>query len=756
MDNFYKNKEDMYLLTLKSSPKGGWTSIRRFEAKEYPEVKNATTLKNYKEDELKLSYNNNTFTPKGIVIDSSFFKVFTFSLKLGQLDGLAEDREAIVLSETYSKKIFGDKNPIGKSLKVVMEYYEGVRIVKGIVKIPPNSSLSFDYLLPAGRSNFGSNEFNRMGIDFIRVNDQFNPEAFNEKIKHINNNVPRFYPQYTKSITKVVPFKDLYLDSQYKTIVNRTHLNTGDKNNNNILKIIILVVFLVSMLNYTSLQIVNTHSVTKNIIISKINGALKKHIYIQKIVETLIIVGLSALIITFFYNLISPSFNAFVKVNLAPPLWKILLVNSIILAAIAFLGLVYPMIIIHRFSDVKNLKQNNSSQKINGKQFIVIGQFALAFVLLISSVIVHRQLQLMLNKDLGFSSEDIVRVKLFYETPYNPEIRFWSDERKKQETEMLQKIPQYINDQLASFSSVEKVAQGYSPLDPFTIDWKNKENNEQLEPFHTLIITPGYLDMFNLQVTQGRFFDKTKDKPRNNIIMLNEAAVKYWNITDINSTRILGRSWGGAEGYQIVGVVKDFNFQHLSAKPKPLMMLYWADPDADYFIKFTKNSTQEGLQQLEKLFKEINPNQTFSYSFLSNELDALYIKERRLSTIYIFFTIIALLISAIGLFTIALYDTRRRIKEIGIRKVNGATSTEIVTMLNKDFMKWVFIAFIIATPIAYYAMNSWLMNFAYKTALSWWIFIVAGLFTLIIALFTVSWQSYFAAKKNPVTALRDD
>jgi putative ABC transport system permease protein len=169
-----------------------------------------------------------------------------------------------------------------------------------------------------------------------------------------------------------------------------------------------------------------------------------------------------------------------------------------------------------------------------------------------------------------------------------------------------------------------------------------------------------------------------------------------------------------------------------------------------------KNKIQEGLTQIEKLFKEINPTQTFKYSFLSDEINTLYLKEKRLSTIYMLFTIIALIISGIGLFTIALYDTRRRIKEIGIRKVNGATSTEIVIMLNKDFIKWVIIAFFIATPIALYTMSNWLQNFAYKTALSWWIFALAGLFTILISLLTVSWQSYNAAKNNPVESLRDD
>src|SRR5690606_30284044 len=231
-------------------------------------------------------------------------------------------------------------------------------------------------------------------------------------------------------------------------------------------------------------------------------------------------------------------------------------------------------------------------------------------------------------------------------------------------------------------------------------------------------------------------------------------------VEDISTTYMLNKYWDEQDGYQIIGVIKDFNNEHLSKKPQPLIMVYFGDPDIDidndFFIQFKEGTTTDGLNFVENLFKEINPNETFSYTFLSDDIAALYDKEKRLSTIYILFTIIALLISAIGLFTIALYDTQRRIKEIGVRKVNGATVPEILFMLNKDFMKWVLLAFIIACPIAYYAIHKWLENFAYKTSLSWWVFVLAGVFTLIIALLTVSWQSYKAATQNPTESLRDE
>ena len=185
-----------------------------------------------------------------------------------------------------------------------------------------------------------------------------------------------------------------------------------------------------------------------------------------------------------------------------------------------------------------------------------------------------------------------------------------------------------------------------------------------------------------------------------------------------------------------------------------MYLYYMNDIFSNFLIEFEPEAIQAGLQFAEQLFNEVNPGETFQYTFLSDEVEALYQKEKRLSQIYIIFTIIAFLISATGLFAISLYDTRKRTKEIGIRKVNGAKVSEILAMLNKDFLKWVVIAFVIAIPFAYYAMNKWLENFAYKTGLSWWIFALAGLLTLGIALITVSWQSWRAATRNPVEALR--
>jgi putative ABC transport system permease protein len=317
-----------------------------------------------------------------------------------------------------------------------------------------------------------------------------------------------------------------------------------------------------------------------------------------------------------------------------------------------------------------------------------------------------------------------------------------------------QKSYQFVKNELESHTSIETYSQGGSPIEPYPMPWNLQGDKNDYTTQNTLIVSPHHPSLLGLKLKEGRFFDTEMDKSRENKVVINEAAKKFWGIVDISQSRLLNKYWSRDIGYEILGVIKDFNYEHLSVRPRPLVMLYFEDVDANFLIKFKEGAIQSGLQFVQQLYSKINPGESFQYSFLSEEIAALYQKEKRLSQIYLMFTLIALLISATGLFTIALYDTHKRTKEIGIRKVNGARVSEILTMLNKDFIKLVAIAFVIAIPIVYYAMNKWLENFAYKTDLSWWIFALAGLLALGIALLTVSWKSWKAATRNPVEALR--
>jgi len=355
----------------------------------------------------------------------------------------------------------------------------------------------------------------------------------------------------------------------------------------------------------------------------------------------------------------------------------------------------------------------------------------------------------MLHKDLGFDSKNIIRVKMFRRLPFTGNLDEWKKSNAEQK-----KNYQYVLNELSSISAIASFAQGVSPIDPYIMPWKLKGSEKDYLSQNVLTVNSDYLKLFGLKIIEGRFFDLEKDKSRALKVVINEEAKKFWEIKDIKQSRILNKYWGDSIGYEIVGVVKDFNYQHLSVKPQPLFMVYFDDVDNDFLIKLKDGSRQIGLQSVSKLFKEVNPGEDFSYTFLSDEISALYQKEKKLSQVYFIFTIIALLITAIGIFVIAIYVAQRRTKEIGIRKVYGARISEIIFMLNKDFVKLVLIAIVIAWPITWFAMHKWLENFAYKTGLSWWIFVIAGVFAIGIALLTVSWQSFRAARRNPIKSLK--
>jgi len=748
MDNFHKREKDIYLLTIQQSPESEIEVIDanmffHFNYKDYPGIENITTLKKYKKGEIVFKYGENSMSPAGLVTDSTLFDIFDFNLIVGDKRTVLHDPDAVIFTKSFAKKLFGNEDPVGKVVRM-SERIEKNYTVKGIVEDPPpNSSINFDFILSEH-----SGRFSRSGGNFILVNNNFNKADFVEKIKDLGHK----HQQFTESRMDVMSLNDVYFNSAGVDF-NGIFSKFGNKKSIHILFAIIGVVFIITLLNFSNLQIISINSSLKNIGINKFSGAGKKHIFYQKITELLVLIVISAILISMAFILVVPSFNEIVGVELSPKIGQIFLLNFTVLVLLVVAAMIYPSIVFMKISITNSLKNQIYSQnKLAGRNIVATVQFALSFILLIASIVVVKQLHLMLNQDLGFTSNNIIRTNLFHYSSFSG-----TKEEIKDKRETLAKNYQYVKNELASHSLIKNFAQGESPIDPFVMPWKIKGSDKDFTSGNALTVTPDYLNLLGLKMVEGRFFEKERDESRGDNVVINEAAKRYWGITDISKDRILNKYWSlgdDAGGYEIIGVVKDFNYQHLSVKPQPLIMLYFENIDDSFLIQFEDGATQSGIQFVQQLFNKINPGEAFSYNFLSDDIGAMYQKEKRLSEIYILFTIIAYLISAIGLFAISLYDTRRRIKEIGIRKVNGAKISEVMALLNKDLVRWVLIAFLIATPVAWYAMHKWLENFAYRTSLSWWIFALAGLLALGIALLTVSFQSWKAANRNPVESLR--
>jgi putative ABC transport system permease protein len=746
MDGFHKREKDIYMMVIKASPESGYDAIEasltfKFNYKDYPELENLVSLKKYPKGEIKVSTGELVFSPEVLIADSTFFCLFDFKLLTGNKKTILSEPGNAIITEDYAQKVFGDRDPIGQEIKVTASDIKTYTI-KGIVeRLPSNSSITFDIILP---NQF--NTYDRMGADFLLVNKKFNKEEFVKKIENIGH----FHPQFTESKLGVVAFNDIYFNKSSSNSYYSIFTRFGDKKNIYVLFVIMIIIMAITALNFTGLQVIIINAGVKNIGISKIMGLRSRGFVVQKAVEIMLLICLSTLAITVAYMVVLPFFNSFTQVLLSPPVWKIITLNLAIITTLFALAIIYPVVIALKVPIIESLKGKifSGSFLVSQKSIVTI-QYALTIILIIAFLVIFRQVSLMLNKNPGFDSENVIRVKMFRRLPFTGSMDEWKKREKEQ-----QENYQYILHELASIPAIANFAQGESPLSPYAMPWKLKDVEKEYKSQNVLTVQPGYLKCLGLKISEGRFFDAQKDKSRENKIVINEAAKKYWGIKDIQKALVLNSYWGDSAGYEIIGVVKDFNYEHLAVKPQPLFMVNFEDAFNDFLIKFTGGAVQSGLQSVAKLFKEINPGEDFSYSFLSDDMAALYQKEKRLSLIYFVFTIVALLITAIGIFVIAIYDTQRRTKEIGIRKINGARVTEIITMLNKDFVKLVFIAFVIACPIAWYAMHKWLQNFAYKTELSWWLFAAAGLTALTVAILTVSVQSYKAATRNPVEALR--
>lgn len=745
MNGFHKRVKDIYMMTFQISPESqrdpvAASSFLKFNYKDYPELESLVSLKKYSKDQIKVSSGETSFSPEVLIADSTFFTLFDFKLLIGNKKTILSDPGTAIITEDYARKIFGVKDPVGQEIKVTESGIKTYTIKGVIEKQPSNSSITFDIVLP-----IHSGSYNRgAGADFLLVNNKFNQEEFVKKIENLGHSI------FTGSKLSLIAFDDIYFYENNNFIFQLIFSRFGDKKNVYVLCVIMLIVFAITTLNFSGFQVIQINAGIKEIGLGKVMGIKKRELFMQKTVEIMLLIFLSSLVVTISYVAVLPYFNSFTKVFLSPSVLEIIVLNITIIIALFALAMIYPIIMALKIPIIDSLKGKvfSGSFLVSQKSIVTI-QYTLTIASIIASIVIFRQVSLMLHKDLGFNSENIIRVNMFKESPFIGS----EDDRKKREAEK-QKSYQYLRNELASIPAISDFAQGDGPLNPpMLMSWKLKGGEKDYLSQKGLFVQPDYLKVLGLKISEGRFFDAKKDESRANKIVINEAAKKYWGIKDIQESRMqMGER--DSTGHEIIGVVKDFNYQHLSGKPQPLFMEYFEDIRMNFLIKFRDGSVQSGLQSVSRLFKEVNPGEDFSYSLLSDEIAALSQKEKRLSQIYFVFTNIALLITAIGIFVIAIYDVKRRTKEVGIRKVYGARIGKIMFMLNKDFVKLVLIAFIIACPISWYAMHKWLENFAYKTELSWWIFAAAGAVSVAIALLTVSVQSYKAATRNPVEALR--
>ena len=741
-DRFFNNKENIYRVNFGgevngvstkacSSPQGvGPEALSVF-----PEVANFTRIRELVRKPFKIE-NNQFYVEKGLSADSTFFSVFSYQAKSGDLSKSLNRKDVVVLDAYLAEKCFGNENPIGRSLDIDQHTY----IVSAVIRnIPENSHLQFHYLTPVLNLP-GDWQNNTWGSDnctqYLVFKAKINMAEFEDKLTQMLYNKTNIWKEYKVKLS-LQPLNEIHFSTGYLL----ENAVKGNLQNVNMLSIVALLILLIACTNFTNMFISASFQRIKSTGIKITSGASRLTIIREFSTEVLCYVLFAYILSLGFVKLVIPVFNSLTKVHLQVNFFSynfLLLSGSVIFFTMVIAGS-FPGYYISRNKPGLVLKQGFktlSGRKHNIQKSLVAMQFITAILLIISVIFIQKQVNFLRTKNLGFDKENIVFI--------NTTGEFRNFQNISRLKENLIKNPDIT--EISTQNSLPTVFENggfmYTANNP-----NHKIHGEQIS------IGEGYFDMMKIQFIEGgQDFDYSNN--RIECCVINETAAKQLNlippfsgqsIFNVNENKYL----------TIKGVIKDINTKSLSLKISPCLYTkatYFNDNGIIIFRMARINS--EVLASIKNYCTKNNPSIPFEYHFLNQTYDELYLNEARTQKIFQWFTLLSILISGLGLYAMVQFITETRTKEIGIRKVNGARVIEILTMLNAGFIKWVLIAFVIACPIAYYAMHQWLQNFAYKTELSWWVFAMAGLVAVAIAVLTVSWQSWRAATRNPVEALR--
>ena len=731
-DKFNKNFKNIYMVASEwkySDGKSDFimetpTPLGPYLKDNFPEVIQSTRFEKQFGGRF-LEVENNKFLEQGFAIEPSFFDIFTIDFVTGDSKAIANKPNSIFISQHLANKFFGNENPLNKPITFYPNADETKQYeVCGVYKnIPDNSSLQHDFLIPISISD-PNNWFAFGESTFLLLPNEIDKAKLNEKIAQFYD-----YDELGFDIGWYLhPLKDMHFHSDFQQFV----YHPGSIQYVYIFTIAGIFILLIAVLNFISIVTVLSTNRLKESGIRKISGASKRKIIFSFVAEPFVLVSLSIIFTFLLIEIFQPLFNTLSDSTFVSFHQNTFVLLALILTGLAIAGIsgIVPGIFIANLNPSDALKQKNKSAGGSYRKYLVAVQFTLAIVLMSSTFLIHKQLNYIFNKDLGFKKENIVHVPLKGKMGEN----YW-----------------LIKQNLLKEPNVEQVTNG-SPVfssgvefPGWTWDGVNKDEKHsiaKIEADNNLIKT------FQLEIVQGDNF--SENNSNNNKVIINEEAVKVMNMGNPISQHMQLNG----EDYEIIGVVKNFHSRHFSHKIRPLMIIYGAGGHNLYVRYKNDNDKAKIIALANREYDKFNPEFPFEYHFFSDEFTATYRNEQKMLTLLSYFVVVAFLILGFGLYGLSKQMAMSKTKEIGIRKVNGAKISEVMVMLNKDFVLWVIIAFIIATPIAYYAMNKWLENFAYKTTLSWWIFAVAGVLALGIALLTVSWQSWRTATRNPVEALR--
>jgi putative ABC transport system permease protein len=687
----------------------------------------------------RFNYNKNLFVCDGIpytikrsyFVDPDVFDIFTFSFIEGNKATALGDPHSIVLTESEAKRIFGTKSPVGKILRTSGE---DLLVTAVVADLPGNSHIKFDALLPIQSLGLISREIffswkNPVFQTFFLLKGEFDLTRFEDQVSLYINSLYRNLNAkeqagYSNTEFPLRSFKSLYFD-----IPRGGNYIHGNYQNVYIYSFLAFLVLCVAIFNFINLSTANASVREKEVGVRKVLGAFRKQLISQFLFESIFLILASIFLAGTFILLTRQSFFNVIgkEIPLGIPQ------NPWVIAAILFgtvsIGLIsgfYPAVYLTSLQPanvIRHIGQQRNS-KFSFRNILIIFQFFFSFILIAGTLLVRQQMEYIQSKDLGFKKEQILWFEL---------------------DNLSAKKSQVIKARLRDNTYIQRIASsGYTKpgiRSIWNMGWKDRRLDLDI-----FLADQDFIETMGLEITSGRDFYPKSD--RNSGCILNETAVRHFGMQEPIGQVV--------DKYTIVGVVKDFHFRSLHHPISPLILIYDRKDNPIMNVRIQGDSEEKAIEGISRTLKAVAPNVPLEYHFLDDSFDGLYYREKKFERLIRYFAAFAIVIACLGLFGLTSFMSEKKTKEVGIRKVLGASSGRVMLLLSRDFLKWVLIAIVFAWPAAWFGINRWLQHFSYRTRLEVWVFLLSGLITFAVALLTVCIKGAKTSRADPVISLRDE
>ena len=685
---------------------------------QYPEVKNACVLQ-VLPIKTGISYNNNGYNIDNIMsVNNSFFKMFTTHFIYGSSVNPLPDPNSVVLTESSARKIFGNENPIGKEIELMRNFS---LTVTGVIKdFPDNSSINANIMVNMENRNFkftfsctnydDSSTHRYLFNVYLSLKEKSDPLQLEQKI---NNHAETIQPYIQK--IGFLALKDIYLRDNSIS-------SSTKKGNPELLQLftsIAFIVLLLAIINYVNLSLARHNKRNKETGIRKTVGAGKQDIVLLFLAESIIVTAVAFAIALILTELTLPFFESIVdsKLNISP-LFEFP-GNIFLLSSILFIGIIsgiFPALLFSSFNPIKILSGRMivSGKKNYFRNVLTVFQFTVSIALIFCIIVIQNQIGYVKHNNLGFEKEQLLQLKLPFSDGKDSEI---------------------LINKLREYTSIKNISTSNGIPGDVHFHMGSGINDKE-KHLACIAADSNFLKTFKIQLIKGR---EMLPGEYGWTCMINETAYKYFGWDNLENKYYNN---GRKGGFKVIGVVKDFHITSLHQTIEPTCIMFTSQYSmSNISLRIEGGTITQTMAYIQNVWKEIIPDYPIDYQFFDEWFNQMYAKDERFANAISLFGFLAISISCLGILGLAIFSSERRAKEIGIRKVHGATINDVMILLNKDFIKWVVVALITACPIGWYAMNKWLQDYAYRIEISWWMFALAGGIALVIALATVSFQA---------------